>query len=89
MAPETPRRNFYVGGQPLVRTASRCHNLGDFRVAGSGDLGGTAGSRLVAVGSTSKVSTWRLLPEENSVALMAATTCPRPAPNPKLFLFWP
>ena len=48
-------------------------------------LGGTAGSRLAAVGSTSKVSTWRT--EETSEALTAATTCPRPAPKPKLFLF--
>ena len=46
-------------------------------------LGDTAGSRLGAVCSTSKVSTWRLLPEENSEALTAATTCPCPAPRPE------
>src|SRR6185295_16706212 len=50
-------------------------------------LGGTAGSRAAAVGWTSKVSTWRLLPEEKSEAPTAATTCPLPAPKPKLFLF--
>ena len=52
-------------------------------VAGSGDLGGAARSRLGAVCSTSKVGTWRLLPEENSEALTAATTCPCPAPRPE------
>src|SRR4029078_798425 len=49
-------------------------------------LGGTAGSRL-ADGSTSKVSTWRLLPDENGYPVPTAPTSPRPAPKPKLFLF--
>lgn len=40
-----------------------------------------------AVCSTSKVSAWRLLPEDSRETLTAATTCPRPAPKPKLFLF--